>query len=195
MPINFYPYNTAVDIYNILLHFVRLPEKKGGTKKRPPMRAESQESGSPGQPAKRTKSFVDKIKSFRIMKRRSHSEDKEEDEEVAPMKQARSEDNILSPLSAEARPASPLVVAHKSTPVSREATPHLDDSLIELNPELQEYYNQKFVFDEVKEFLDTRADDEEAAANILDELNVEEHPWMKEESAMEQLRGFLDTCP
>ena len=80
------------------------------------------------------------------------------------MKQARSEDNILSP---EARPASPLLVAYMSTPVSREGTPQHDDIPVELNPELQEYYGQKFVFDEVKEFLDTRADD----------------------------GGFLDTCP
>jgi len=163
-----------------------LPEKKS-TKKRQPLRAQSLETG---QPAKRSKSFVDKLKSFRITRRRSHSEDKEE--QVPPMKQARSEDNILSP---EARPASPLLVAYMSTPVSREGTPQHDDLPVELNPELQEYYGQKFVFDEVKEFLDTRADDGEAAANVLDELNAEEHPWMKEESAMEQLRGFLDTCP
>lgn len=178
-------------IDNLFLLIVRLPEKKS-TKKRQPLRAQSLESGS-GQPAKRSKSFVDKLKSFRITRRRSHSEDKEE--QVSPMKQARSEDNILSPPSAEGRPTSPLLVAYMSTPVSREGTPQHDEIPIELNPELQEYYGQKFVFDEVREFLDTRADDGEAAANVLDELNAEEHPWMKEESAMEQLRGFLDTCP
>jgi len=178
------------------LPIARLPEKKS-TKKRQPLRSQShdQESGPSGHPAKRSKSFVDRLKSFRIMKRRSHSEDKEE-QQASPMKQAKSEDNILSPPSVEVRPISPLLVAYKSTPVSREGTPHHDDiPVIELNPELQEYYSQKFVFDEVKEFLDTRADDDEAAANILDELNADEHPWMKEESAMEQLRGFLDTCP
>ena len=172
--------------------FDRLPEKKA-TKKRPPTRAASLESGSSGQPAKRSRSFVDRIKSFRIMKRRSLTEDKEEPV-VPSMKQARSEDNILSPPPADARPVSPLLVSHKTT--APEDTPHHDESLVELNPELQEYYGQKFVFDEVKEFLDTRPNDEAAAAaNVLEELNAEEHPWMKEESAMEQLRGFLDTCP
>ena len=144
---------------------------------------------------------MEKLRSFRITgKNRSQSSgDDTPPLSLSPlptMNKTRSEDNLLSPPSA-ARPVSPLLVATKSTPVSRENTPpHEHTVSVEISPELEEYYNQKFVFDEIKEFLATRPEEgEEASANILDEFNPEEHPWLKEESAIEQLRGFLAACP
>ena len=143
---------------------------------------------------------MDKLKSFRLTGRnRSHSSgDDESSGPTSPalVKQARSEDNLLSPPCSE-RPISPLLVAH-STPVSREPSPPLEDTglTVEISPALQEYYNQRFAFDEIKEFLATRPEEgEEASASVLDEFDPEEHPWRKEESAIEQLRGFLATCP
>ena len=144
---------------------------------------------------------MEKLRSFRFAGR-NRSQSSGDDESLpssspVPMSKTRSEDNLLSPPSV-ARPTSPLLVVNKSTPVSRESTPpHVQTMLsVEISPELQEYYNQKFVFDEIKEFLATRPEEgEEASGNILDEFDPEEHPWLKEESAMEQLRGFLAICP
>lgn len=145
---------------------------------------------------------MDKLKSFRITgKNRAHSSsgDDESSGPTSPtlVKQARSEDNLLSPPYTE-RPISPLLVAYRSTPVSREPSPPSEETglTVEISPALQEYYNQRFVFDEIKEFLATRPEEgEEASASVLDEFDPEEHPWRKEESAIEQLRGFLATCP
>lgn len=184
----------------------RILDKKS-TKKRNYGRAASLEDPSHRpkveEPVKRGKSFMDKLKSFRFAGRnRGHSSGDDDASATASpplvlVKQARSEDNLLSPPSSE-RPASPLLVAY-STPVSREPTPQPEDTVVtiaEINPELYEYYNQRFVFDEIKEFLATRPEEgEEASGNILDEFDPEEHPWRKEESAIEQLRGFLATCP
>jgi len=179
----------------------RLPEKKG-TKKKNYGRAASIEDSSTRpqieQPVRRGKSFMEKLRSFRFgSKNRSHSsgdDDTSRSPTPALILQARSEDNLLSPPPSELRPESPLLIAHKSVPVTREGTPQPEDTLI--SRELQEYYDQKFVFDEVKEFLATRPDEgEEATGNVLDEFDPTEHPWIKEESAIEQLRGFLATCP
>ena len=180
--------------------------EKKGTKKKYQTRAASVEDPSHRpkveQPVKRGKSFMDKLKSFRITgKNRAHSSsgDDESSGPTSPtlVKQARSEDNLLSPPCTE-RPISPLLVAYRSTPVSREPSPPSEETglTVEISPALQEYYNQRFVFDEIKEFLATRPEEgEEASASVLDEFDPEEHPWRKEESAIEQLRGFLATCP
>ena len=187
------------------LHFShRISDKKNTKKKRYDRAASIEESSSRpkvDQPVKRGKSFMEKLRSFRFAGR-NRSQSSGDDESVPslsplPMNKARSEDNLLSPPSV-ARPISPLLVVNKSTPVSRENTPpHEYTTLsVEISPEQQEYYNQKFVFDEIKEFLATRPEEgEEASGNVLDEFDPEQHPWRKEESAIEQLRGFLATCP
>ena len=182
----------------------RLSDKKGTKKKRYDRAASIEESSNRAkveQPVKRGKSFMEKLRSFRFAGRNRSQSSGDDEPSLSlsplPMNKARSEDNLLSPPSAP-RPISPLLVANKSTPVSREGTPpHEYTALsVEISPELQEYYNQKFVFDEIKEFLATRPEEgEEASGNVLDEFNPEEHPWLKEESAIEQLRGFLAVCP
>lgn len=187
----------------------RLSDKKH-TKKRNFDRATSAEEPSsrprPEQPVKRGKSFIEKLRSFRFASRHSHSSISDDTSvptsvsvKQSLVKQARSEDNLLSPPSSSlSRPESPQIAPYRSTPVSRESTPQSENKVTsaEISAELQEYYNQKFVFDEVKEFLATRPEEgEEASANVLDEFDPEEHPWLKEETAIEQLRGFLATCP
>ena len=180
----------------------RISDKKNTKKRRYDRAASTEESSRPkiDQPVKRGKSFIEKLRSFRFAGR-NRSQSSGDDESVPslsplPMNKTRSEDNLLSPPSI-ARPISPLLVANKSTPVSRESTPpHGHAASVEISPELQEYYNQRFVFDEIKEFLATRPEEgEEASGNVLDEFDPEQHPWLKEESAIEQLRGFLATCP
>lgn len=183
------------------------PTDKKGTKKRYVRAASTGESSQTPRvehPVKRGKSFVEKIRSFRFPGRNRARSSGDDDLSLSLssspklVKQARSEDNLLSPTPGEDRPVSPLVVAYRSVPVSREGTPQPDETVVpvEISAELQEYYNQKFVFDEIKEFLATRPDEGEVASgNVLDEFDPEEHPWRKEETAIEQLRGFLATCP
>lgn len=194
-----------ISFIDVHMAAVELLDKKG-TKKRNANRATSIEETSQRPkveaPVKRGKSFMDKLKSFRFTGRNRGNSSGDDDTSITPppslVKQARSEDNLLSPPSSE-RPISPLLVAYRSTPVSREPTPQPEETTalsVEISPELYEYYNQRFVFDEIKEFLATRPEEGEGAtADVLDEFDPEEHPWRKEESAIEQLRGFLATCP
>lgn len=180
----------------------RLSDKKA-TKRRNHGRSTSIEEPSlrpkVEEPVKRGKSFIEKLRTFRLSsKNRTHSSgDDTATPSPIPMRPVKSEDNLLSPPS-NAQPID-LSAMSASTPVSRENSPECEGETvvsIEISPEAQEYYNQKFVFDEIKEFLATRPDEEEeASASVLDEFDPEEHPWRKEESAIEQLRGFLATCP